>query len=242
MINKSLSDKKASKGNGTKSIGVDASESDVASAISAGHKSGIESRSDPAESAGISAATSIVKFKDGSAMVHKQFSPGEDAQKETAKEVVAGRLSKIVGAGAPTVIHDPGNPAAILQPFSKGEVAAKYMGRSDFTSLQNAIDSDKGKSIALLDHLINNEDRNSGNWLINNGVPVPIDHGGAFNPAGTSRSIFAKTHKMDSFDPEQLHAVQSEIQNMPANTPAEKEMKQVVIDRLNRYLEGGSML
>src|SRR5690606_41303151 len=47
--------------------------------------------------------------------------------------------------------------------------------------LRQAIDSDEGKLLGLLDLLTMNIDRNQGNWMIDQrGRLIPIDHGAAF--------------------------------------------------------------
>jgi hypothetical protein len=79
-----------------------------------------------------------------------------------------------------------GVPAA-SHPDELVDYRGRYVG-----VIGERMDSDEGRMMGLLDHLISNQDRHKGNWMVTGGRHggggdehiVPIDHGYAFGNAG----------------------------------------------------------
>jgi len=127
--------------------------------------------------------TSFVSFSDGSRWVRKG-----DAAVDQDREILAARVSDALGANAPEVIPDPdkanwspGNAHPVVwEPMLPYSTAIDLERGKDYEPAK-IFSSQAGQKIGLLDKITSNQDRNDGNWLIDeNGNPLPIDHGQAY--------------------------------------------------------------
>jgi 8-oxo-dGTP pyrophosphatase MutT (NUDIX family) len=141
----------------------------AAHVLDAAHKSGIAS-----EEAGgkTTHATARVKFNDGSEWIRKS---GDKTNRDA--EVLASRVSDVIGAGAPHVLVKGGK---LWQPVVRGKSNVD-LGVDSYKinepGLQKYTKSAAGERIGLLDKLTRNTDRADGNWMVaEDGQPVPIDH------------------------------------------------------------------
>ncbi len=130
-----------------------------------------------------------VTLDDGQELIHKRQSP-ENEYGETAGEFkenfgvspkeandaeeLAPYVSEVFGAGAPAVWRS--GKYEMWQQVAPGTMSSDF----GYEERSLAMDGDSGRRIALLDAVTNNGDRNGGNWLIDDGKAVPIDHGKAF--------------------------------------------------------------
>ena len=153
-------------------------------------RSGIESQE--LLSGGQMSRTALVRFNDGTVLVSKRMRNAAayaSATQQADAEYLAGVLGQAIGAPVPrtyrvsddTVLMEvvPGRTelARFLDAEKNGEVAAHDKVR------QAAIDSDAGRLLGVLDLLMDNDDRNSGNWLLDDdGRPYGIDHAISWDP------------------------------------------------------------
>lgn len=141
--------------------------------------------------------TEIVVMADGSRFISKRLksydgdTDEENVMYATAdadKEELANLVGRAVGVDVPALVR--GGPTQLYLEFVDGPIG----GQMIVGDRMKAIASDAGHQLGLLDVLVANNDRNSGNWLFRDGRPVAIDHGYAWNeevdPWGTS--LFAK--------------------------------------------------
>jgi hypothetical protein len=155
--------------------------------------SGVRETSNPkdrAEEAGLdpryfgrNAQTSVVTFGNGRQWVRKRGLPDQ----EMRREMLASRVSDVLGAGAPHVII---RDQETWQPFIlDAQPAAARLGSEGGDD--RMINSTLGAKIGILDTITGNADRHPGNWMVQRNKatgeerPVPIDHGKAMmNDAG----------------------------------------------------------
>lgn len=141
---------------------------------------------------GGSSITRVREYSDGTRLVAKEHEYSESA----ANEVTASYIARAIGAPAPAVAYADQDPASddttTLSQFIVGDAAANHIhGWSDwdeFAEKQSelAMNIPGSFEIGLLDLLIHNTDRHSGNWLITppegrfgGRRAVAIDHGHA---------------------------------------------------------------
>lgn len=138
---------------------------------------------------GAIAATTHVVTRDGTDLIHKSHGAKADAPKwlaqaqtevaghHAASEYLASLVGHAVGAPVPSVVRD--GERDVYMGFVPGMESAgghSLLERAQFARI------DDGVLLGLLDHLIGNEDRNGGNWLISaDGKRLAgIDHGNAW--------------------------------------------------------------
>lgn len=176
-------------------------EQELLAKLAADQESGIKSESQPHAKRGLvqaggnanyfgnSADTQVVTFNNGHKWVRKR---GQGMQTE-ANEIVASRISDVVGAGAPGVVAQRSGPDTdpeLWEEYARGaKPAIEWMGGTDEdedplgdNDPYNEYISPQGERIGLLDNLTGNGDRHFGNWMVHHtakdgDVPVPIDHG-----------------------------------------------------------------
>ena len=137
---------------------------------------------------GGSSITRIREYSDGQRLIAKEHEYSESA----ANEVAASYIARAIGAPAPAVVHDPNADSGTLAQYIVGDTAANHIhGWStwdEFAEKQSelAMNIDGSFEIGLLDLLIHNTDRHSGNWIITppegrfgGRRAVAIDHGHA---------------------------------------------------------------
>lgn len=143
-------------------------------------------------SGGQMSTTHLVRYNNGTTLVAKRMhyaAAWASAEQQADAEHLAAVLGQAIGAPVPrthrvgrdTVLMEvaPGRTelAHFLDAETAGNVAAHDKVR------QAAIDSDMGRLLGVLDLLIDNDDRNSGNWLLDDaGRPHGIDHALSWDP------------------------------------------------------------
>jgi len=162
--------------------------------LAAAMSSGVKSRKEPGKasvsgSQGLQGGTEIVTFNNGAQFVHKDYKylplPPGLQQLQAQKEVLAAKISKALGAGAPDIIPDPGgSPTSFymakiegVSGMEKFNGPASGLQGSDAAAAEKFFNSPEGKKIGLLDMIIGHADRHLGNVMVTpDGKPVPIDH------------------------------------------------------------------
>lgn len=145
-------------------------------------RSGLESQTPLA--GGIIGDTRRVQLGDGTEAIYKRakkpvgpWSP----EAQTDAEGLASLVAEAVGVRAPAVKQ--ASPTELYMEVMPGTSAAAQ-------GIQNApieiTDADDGLKMGLLDVLLNNSDRHTGNWMLDGEEIAAIDHGFAFMP-GTQR-------------------------------------------------------
>lgn len=135
-------------------------------------------------------------------VVHKKMEWEDDAESMAASEVVVARIGAALGARVPVTVLDPDDPGAVYMEHLLGDPAWVAEGHGvDTDALHN---TEQGRRLGLLDLLISNQDRHSGNWLVAaQGEVAGIDHSLADLDAGTRRwdadSPFVESYQQ--FDP-----------------------------------------
>lgn len=136
---------------------------------------------------GTAEAVSRVRYRNGTDLVHKQFQPmtrlhGTLTVKDQADaEYLASRVGEVMDARVPRVVTMPDNSS--MMDLLPGKNAFKTfntppaMSSAEIRDLvERAVASDDGQRIGLLDLLIDNHDRNVGNWMIDDDRFFGIDH------------------------------------------------------------------
>jgi hypothetical protein len=154
---------------------------DLADAVEHGHPL----RERRALTGGVSAETELRTLKDGTKVVYKY---GGNPDNEHGASMIA----RALGLDAPRVYRNERNAVYMdyvdnAKTFDQvmGGYGYDYLSKAEQDALQqrrnDAIDSDDGKLLGLLDLMIVNGDRNPGNWMVtDSGKVVPIDHGHTF--------------------------------------------------------------
>jgi hypothetical protein len=162
---------------------------DAAGRLAAARKSGLARKAGPGFK-GQQGDTHVETYNDGSKWISKTLPAKADADREE----LAGKISDVLGAGAPSVVRD--SDTHVHQPFVQGKVAASlyhdHMSDAEVDAagdkVKALLSTPEGKRIGLLDKLIGNQDRHLGNWMISpDGKPVPIDHNWSWE--GTKKTI-----------------------------------------------------
>jgi hypothetical protein len=127
-----------------------------------------------------------VTYNDGTRAVVKQVRQHERdghmvAPQADAEQLVAA-LGRVIGAPVPRALRTDSN--RLVMDLVPGEVAvmrqAQMRPNDWYTFTGQVANSPAGMRLGLLDLLTQNDDRNSGNWLIQDGSVQGIDHGNAF--------------------------------------------------------------
>jgi hypothetical protein len=149
-------------------------------------------------SGGETAHTDLVTYANGDKLVHKvNGSSSAEARKLTDAEQLGAAVVEAVGLRAPAV-HRSG-PGEVYMEYIDGKVGAELVTHEFEPAPQHVLDSDDGRLMGLADVLMNNMDRNIGNWILDpSGRLVGIDHGVAFE-RDVTRSPFAQ-YLMDETD------------------------------------------
>jgi len=162
--------------------------------------------------AGASAETELLELRGGKRVVQKTTSSAE-----AGAEQVASKDGRAVGLKPPRVYRtEPGSVYMdyISDSKTSSELRARAAAGTDADRkawgkrFDDALNSDDGKRVGLLDVMMNNNDRNPGNWMLSaSGRITPIDHGFAspgIDPRGAVRvrihssSPFAEKHLLES--------------------------------------------
>ena len=211
---------------------------------------------------GAQGAVKIVTLPDGTQILHKTYKP-EDADMPDRDEL-AYYVSHAIGANSPAVARIPGRPNEIVENVVPGETAARFLTGQHYAlgsprynqKLNELANSPDGKKIALLDQLISNSDRHTGNWIIgSDGKLVPIDNSSAqfdadkFSPRGSfsaalkslpPEEIAALKPKLEALKPEFDRLGHSDwhqgmMQSLEDLTPGEATQKRVQARRAASY-------
>jgi len=151
---------------------------------------------------GAVAQTQLLTYDDGSVAVRKTFHDdgGIDAKRAASAEYLSSLVAEAVGALAPAVVKDPTNPdRAVIMGRVSGDLGTMHTGTAGPHDWGEArywyTETDAGRRIGLLDVLVANRDRHSGNWIMSDEVsvphpwrgdqgdvrrPIPIDHSETF--------------------------------------------------------------
>jgi hypothetical protein len=162
--------------------------------------------------AGASAETELLELRNGKKVVQKTTS-----STEAGAEQVASKYGRAVGLKPPRVYRtEPGS--VYMDYISDSKTSSEFRALASAGSeadrvawgkrFDTALNSDDGKRVGLLDVMINNNDRNPGNWMLSgHGRITPIDHGFAapgIDPRGAVRvrihssSPFAEKHLLEN--------------------------------------------
>lgn len=131
---------------------------------------------------GAQGLTEVINLPDRARFVSKQVKSWDDpldrddaATTDTDKEELAGAVARAVGVDTPAMVR--AGRTHVYMEFVDGTLGAE-LRESDWGTVMA---SDGGHLMGVLDVLIANTDRNSGNWFVRDGRPVAIDHGFAWN-------------------------------------------------------------
>ena len=128
-----------------------------------------------------------MKLADGSHAVQKQFGAwGHISAKDMADaEELSYRVADAIGGtNAKAVIRI--KPDTILMDYAVGsEVGHQWLGGRPFRTAEKLYNSPTGYRIGVMDILNSNDDRHGGNWLVAQGLPVPIDNSSTFGIGGS---------------------------------------------------------
>lgn len=129
---------------------------------------------------GVQGLVQLIDLTDDGKVIGKSGMDDEEA----AREVLSYFVSAAIGAGAePTIEVGSQHSGEIVHEFAQGDVMAHWMDQfptmgAAFAAIDKLTASPQGRLIGLLDYLITNSDRHSGNVIISpDGRPIPIDHG-----------------------------------------------------------------
>lgn len=212
--------------------------------------------------AGNQSDTHVETYKDGSKWISKTLPSETDADREE----LAGKISDILGAGAPAIVRDSANH--VHEPFVPGKVAASLYhdgmsaAEEDAVSarLTKLIATPEGKRIGLLDTLIGNQDRHLGNWMISpDGKPVPIDHNyswavvdtkgnldtsspfakAVYGPGDHARAVPGQLVKPADFSKAQLDGWQAKLAALAASVnPAQRQQLALTLKAFKEFRAG----
>jgi len=218
------------------------SANSAAARLARARASGLTGKGDTA-ALGLQAEVHVESYKDGSKWISKKLPTVDDAE----REVLAGKVSDVIGAGAPAVIRS-GNDH-IHEPLVAGKPAVT-LWRDDLTQQEmedaahhaiSLLSTPEGKRIGLLDTLIGNRDRGLRNWMISPaGKPVPIDHNTSWTEAklGTE-SPFVKDLRPSDFTAAQLDKWEAGLTALrPSLSAYQQEMLTRTLAALKSFRHG----
>jgi len=196
-------------------------ELDLSSALASGVAS------ERALSGGEAGETQLITFKDGTWVIKKKivedmggWSPKEQADAEELATYVAAALD-VQAPKAKRISKD-----TLYLGYVPGKTARETHGKGVPDAI---LSSDQGVRMGLLDHITNNTDRHSGNWVMNDDGIAAIDNGMMFNYSTTiGHNPFGKAHfdedTPNSLTPEDVAAVRSRLE---ALEPKFREMRRL---------------
>jgi hypothetical protein len=131
---------------------------------------------------GESAVTELLTLADGTRVVRKSGVTA-DVPDALDAEQAASLVARALGLRAPRVYRNA--PDSIWMAYVDDAVTAEELRETDPAEWdarnRAALDLDDGSLVGLLDVLISNQDRNTGNWMLAaDGRTVPIDHGHSY--------------------------------------------------------------
>jgi hypothetical protein len=132
---------------------------------------------------GSSAQTELVTLSGGTTVIRKSGRTGSEDLQDAAAEQLTSMVARALGLRAPGV-YQRDESSIWMEYIADGETAEEAGAwGSDLPPRFAAVpDSDAGRLMGLLDVLVNNVDRNDGNWMLTpGGELVPIDHGLAYD-------------------------------------------------------------
>lgn len=111
------------------------------------------------------------------------------ARESTDAEQLASRIGQVLGAPVPRVyrteedtIHTDWAQGRVAEELYDDPMLAQLDRPPDNDLLRGAVSSNAGQRIGLMDILVNNPDRHSGNWMVtDDGHVTGIDHGLSWN-------------------------------------------------------------
>lgn len=176
-----------------RTVDFDAPFDERASALQASMDSGITDLDEL--SGGAVADTRLATWKDGSQAVLKTATGAVGSwspQFQTDAEELSARVAAALDVRAPATVR--ADPTTLYLEYMEGRPANKAFGYGD--PPERILESDQGVRMGLLDHLINNNDRHAGNWIVDDeGNIAAIDHGLSFGfDLGSGSSPFARRH------------------------------------------------
>jgi phosphoinositide 3-/4-kinase-like protein len=147
--------------------------------------------------------TRRVRLADGTEAIYKramgEWAAGWGKRDQTDAEELGAMVAAAVGVRAPAIQRaDDDNLYMEIMP------GGSAMSRRFYDDQGALADTPQGMRMGLLDVLLNNTDRHSGNWMIDDaGQIAAIDHGLAFkesrtNRSSATRSRFSTDHFIDS--------------------------------------------
>lgn len=165
---------------------------------------------------GVTGETSLVDFEDGTTLVRKYLGRRAEGVRKVADQMDAEELSPLVldavGVGSATTVRV--GDRTLYMDVIVGQLGTDLV---PFGHLEpdELLDSPQGRLLGLADHLMENGDRNTGNWFqLAGGDLVGIDHGYSFD--GLTSSPF--THRLvvtgqlgAVLSPEQVRAVRERL-------------------------------
>lgn len=151
-------------------------------------------------SGGAVAQTQWLDYGNGQFAVRKTFSDNDEGRRAASAEYLSSLVAEAVGALAPAVVKDPTNPDyAVIMGRVTGDLGKLHTGTKNAQEWGEArywyAETDAGRRIGLLDVLVANRDRHSGNWIMSDEIdephpwnrlqgtvrrPIPIDHSETF--------------------------------------------------------------
>lgn len=169
---------------------------------------------------GTQATVKVRDLPDGTKVVTKQVAgySGESIE-DLGREELAFYVSQAIGAGVPAVVRLPSSETweGIAEDFVPGDVGASVLpGNEDYYTALNKMYEKGQLTIGLLDYLIGNLDRNTGNFIVkDDGTLVPIDHGLAFGdePAGSPFVNLPVLHKMGDAKVDELAGNMAQVRD-----------------------------
>jgi hypothetical protein len=186
-------------------------------------------------SQGVQGDTAIVTLPDGTRVVHKTYTYGH-ADMPDADEL-ASYTAQAIDAPTPAVARvKGGDPMEEVMGFVPGDTAYDYGkaaaekentgGYADYDEVNAAVgdvtdqmdETPEGQRIGLLDYLIGNPDRHTGNWMVSpDGTPVAIDNSSGFvyGPGVETNSPFwhDDAYGWDTADAKQIRASLEELKS-----------------------------
>lgn len=138
-------------------------------------------------SGGQSAVTELLTLADGSKVVFKKAKPieGQSARAQQDAEELAPLVLRAAGLRAPEIYRPTANQ--LYMEHMQGTIASQFRESASFRVDPGAYDPDQRWLLGMVDQVIDNYDRNGGNFLIGpGGTVLGIDHGFAFQFYGTS--------------------------------------------------------
>jgi hypothetical protein len=140
---------------------------------------------------GQSAATRVATLPDGRRAVHKAggaWEAPEDAKQYADAEELASLVGHALEVATPAVQRD--TDTAVWMEWAPGDTIGAMEDQGRLDEWRRLLDSRDGRLVGLLDALIGNADRNSGNLIVGpDGRLRPIDHGFAWGFSADPNSL-----------------------------------------------------